>query len=70
MHVPRRFRPPLTAGPLPFHRLFRGLAGFAWWRPLVAIGVGFAAYLVISVLFTLVLFPSIVTEPLRWWMRL
>ncbi|MGE3194369.1 MAG: lysostaphin resistance A-like protein [Microbacteriaceae bacterium] len=55
VHVPRRFRPPLTAGPLPFHRLFRGLAGFAWWRPLVAIGVGFAAYLVISVLFTLVL---------------
>jgi membrane protease YdiL (CAAX protease family) len=55
VHVPRRFRPPLTAGPLPFHRLYRGLAGFAWWRPLIAIGVGIAAYLVTSVLFTLVL---------------
>ena len=28
----------------------------------------FIAHLV--VLFTLVFFPSIVTEPLRWWMRL
>ncbi|MEO8093918.1 MAG: type II CAAX endopeptidase family protein [Pseudolysinimonas sp.] len=49
----RAQRPPATAGPLPFHRLFRGLAGFAWWRPLVAIGVGFAVYVVTSTLFVL-----------------
>lgn len=55
VHVPRALRPPLTPGPLPFHRLYRGLAGFAWWRPLIAIGVGVAAYLVTSVLFVLVL---------------
>jgi membrane protease YdiL (CAAX protease family) len=40
---------------LPFHRLFRGLAGYAWWRPLVAILVGFAAYVVWSTLFLIVL---------------
>lgn len=53
--VPRALRPPATAGPLPFHRLFRGLAGFAWWRPLIAILVGFAAYVGWSTLFLIVL---------------
>lgn len=55
VHIPRAQRPPLTPGPLPFHRLYRGLAGFQWWRPLIAIGVGIATYLVVSVLFVLAL---------------
>jgi len=40
---------------LPFHRLYRGLAGFRWWRPLIAIGVGIVVYLVVSTLFVGVL---------------
>ncbi|MEO8261857.1 MAG: type II CAAX endopeptidase family protein [Pseudolysinimonas sp.] len=51
VHVPRSLRPPLTAGPLPWHRLYRGLAGFRWWRPLIALGVGGAVYLALSTIF-------------------
>jgi membrane protease YdiL (CAAX protease family) len=53
--VPRALRPPATPGPLPFHRLYRGLAGFRWWRPLVAIAVAAVTYLVISTLFLLLM---------------
>jgi membrane protease YdiL (CAAX protease family) len=49
--LPRALRPPATPGPLPFHRLFRGLAGFAWWRPVVAIAVAAAVYLATSLAF-------------------
>lgn len=53
--LPRALRPPLTPGPLPFHRLYRGLAGFRWWRPLIALLVGAATYLVISTIFVFIL---------------
>jgi membrane protease YdiL (CAAX protease family) len=53
--LPRAQRPPATYGPLPFHRLYRGLAGYRWWRPLVAILVGAAVYIAVSTAFLLVL---------------
>jgi membrane protease YdiL (CAAX protease family) len=53
--LPRALRPPATYGPLPFHRLYRGLAGFRWWRPVIAIVVATAVYLAISTVFLAVL---------------
>ena len=53
--LPRAQRPPATEGPLPFHRLYRGLAGYRWWRPVVAIVVAAAVYLALSLVYTLIL---------------
>lgn len=40
---------------VPYHRLFRVLRRYAWWRPLLAILVGTAYYLVLSIVLGIVL---------------
>ncbi len=35
--------------PVPFHQLFRTLAGFRWWRPLLALLLALVYYLIFSV---------------------
>jgi membrane protease YdiL (CAAX protease family) len=42
--------------PVPYHRLLRTLRGYRWWKPLLAILVAAAYYLVLSVVLSLVLF--------------
>ncbi|MBX3195035.1 MAG: CPBP family intramembrane metalloprotease [Microbacteriaceae bacterium] len=55
MTLPRAQQPPAEYGALPYHRLFRGLAGFRAWRPVVAIVVAAAIYLAASTIFVLVI---------------
>ncbi|HEV7742639.1 MAG TPA: type II CAAX endopeptidase family protein [Pseudolysinimonas sp.] len=42
--------------PVPFHRLFRTLPRYRWWRPLVAVLLAAVYYLVLSIAVSLVLF--------------
>jgi membrane protease YdiL (CAAX protease family) len=42
--------------PVEYHRLLRTLRGYRWWKPLLAIVVAAAYYLVLSVVLSLVLF--------------
>ncbi len=46
--------PPAVENPAPYHRLFRTARVYAWWRPLVALAVFVAFYLVSQVVIGLV----------------
>src|SRR5690606_23663147 len=54
MTLPRALQPPAEYGALPFHRLYRSLAGFRAWRPIVAVIVAAVIYLTVSTILVLV----------------
>jgi membrane protease YdiL (CAAX protease family) len=45
--------PPPVEDPAPYHRLFRTARAYAWWRPLLAVGV-FAAFFLVAQVFVAV----------------
>jgi membrane protease YdiL (CAAX protease family) len=45
--------PPSVEDPAPYHRLFRTVRAYAWWRPLLAVGV-FAAFFLVAQVFVAV----------------
>jgi len=53
--------PPRTVveDPAPFHRLYRTTRTYAWWRPLVAVGVFIAFFLVAQVILTIAWFVMV-----------
>ncbi|HET8896257.1 MAG TPA: CPBP family intramembrane glutamic endopeptidase [Protaetiibacter sp.] len=50
---PAMIVPPPVEDPTPYHRLFRTSRAFAWWRPLVAVAV-FVAFFLVSQVFVAV----------------
>src|SRR5690606_13407104 len=46
--------PPPVEDPAPYHRLFRTTPRFAWWRPLVAVAVFVAFFLVSQVIVSII----------------
>jgi uncharacterized protein len=67
--VPPPAAPPvpfMPSEPVPYHRLFRTLRGYRWWRPVVAIPLAAVYFLVFSVIIGLVLFAvGIATGDIR-----
>jgi membrane protease YdiL (CAAX protease family) len=58
--------PFVPSEPVPFHRLFRTLPRYRWWRPLVALVIAVVYFVVLSVAIGLVLFAiGIATGDIR-----
>ena len=43
--------------PLEYHRLYRGVQGYAWWKPLVVLVLAASIYIAMNIAFSLALMP-------------